>query len=326
MTRFLAGKLAQYMVVLLLALTLNFLLPRLMPGGPAQFLLGDETGTMTPEIREAIIADLGLDQSMGRQYFAYIRNLVRGDLGYSFVRGQPITKVIGDRLPWTALLAGSSLLLSTAAGVALGTIAAWRRGRRTDVGLLVSTMFLASMPVFWLGMMFIVLFGIHLGWFPLFGLRTAWASYTGWAAVVDVARHLVMPVVTLSLHSLFGTLMIMRSSMVSVMGEDFILMARAKGVPVRGVIYHHAMRNALLPVVTHFMLGVGFVVGGATVTETVFSFPGIGRLLYEAVLTRDYPVLQATFLIITVCVIVANILADLVYPLLDPRVGRAASA
>jgi peptide/nickel transport system permease protein len=326
MTRFLAGKLAQYLIVLFLTLSLNFMLPRLMPGGPAQFLLGDETGTLTPEIREAIIANLGLDKSMGQQYSAYIQNLLRGDLGYSFVRGEPITKVIGDRLPWTVLLAGSSLILSTVAGVALGTMAAWRRGKRLDVGLLMSTMFLASMPVFWLGMMFIVLFGVHLRWFPLFGIRTAWASYTGWAAVVDVVRHLVMPVVTLSLHSLFGTLMIMRYSMVSVMGEDFVLMARAKGVPVRGVMYHHAMRNALLPVVTHFMLGVGFVVGGATVTETVFSFPGIGRLLYEAVLTRDYPILQATFLIITVCVIAANILADLVYPLLDPRVRRAASA
>jgi peptide/nickel transport system permease protein len=326
MARFLAGKLAQYAVVLFLALTINFMLPRLMPGGPAQFLLGSETGTATPEIRAAILAELGLDQSMGRQYLAYIRSLLSGDLGYSFTRGERITKVIGDRLPWTVLLASLSLLLSTAAGVALGATAAWRRGRRTDVGLLVFSMFLASMPGFWLGMMFIVVFGVHLGWLPLFGIRTAWASYTGWAAMVDVARHLIMPVVTLSLHSIFGTLMIMRYSMVSVMGEDFVLMARAKGVPARRVMYHHVMRNALLPVVTHFMLGVGFVVGGATIVETVFSYPGVGRLLYEAVLSRDYPVLQATFLIITIFVIVANILADLVYPLLDPRVRRAASA
>lgn len=326
MSRFLGGKLVQYLVVLLVTLTLNFLLPRLMPGGPAQFLIGDDSGTMTPEIRAAIMTRLGLDQPLGRQYVTYLRNLLNGDLGYSLSRGEPISKVIGDRLPWTALLAGLSLLLSTAAGVVLGTIAAWRRGKRADVGLLVSTMFMASMPAFWLGMMFIVVFGMTLGWLPMFGLRTAWAGFTGWAAVVDVARHLVLPVATLALHSLFGNLMIMRYSMVSVLGADFILLARAKGVPNRTVMYRHAMRNALLPVVTHFMLGLGFVVSGATVTETVFSFPGIGRLLYEAVLSRDYPVIQAAFLIITVCVIIGNILADLVYPFLDPRVRRAASA
>lgn len=326
MARFLASKLTQYALVLVVTLTLNFMLPRMMPGGPAQYLLGDETGAMTPEVRAALVAELGLDQPMAKQYVNYLGGLLRGDLGYSLVSGEPIRKIIGDRLPWTVLLAGLSLLLSTAAGVVLGTVSAWRRGEAMDIGLLVGTMFIACMPVFWLGMMLIVGLGMHLRWFPLFGLRTAWANYRGARDWLDVAWHLVLPVVTLALHSIYSSLMVMRYSMVSVLGDDFILLARAKGVPERQVMYRHAMRNALLPVATNFMLGLGFVVGGATVTETVFSFPGIGRLMYESVLNRDYPVLQATFLIVTVAVIVGNILSDLMYPLLDPRVRRVSGA
>ncbi len=326
MRRFLAGRLVQYAVVLWLALTLNFLLPRLMPGGPAQFLLGDEAGRLSPELKAAIMSELGLDRSLGHQYLAFLGRLARGDLGYSLARGEPIRKVVADRLPWTVLLTGSALVVATWAGVALGTVAAWRRGSRVDVGLVMGAMLLASMPVFWLGMVLVATFGLHLGWFPLFGLRTAGATQTGWRAALDVARHLALPVLTLAVHNLFGTLLLMRHSMVSVLGEDFVLLARAKGVPARRVMYRHAMRNALLPVATHFALGLGFVVGGATVTETIFSLPGIGRLMYEAVLARDYPVLQAAFLLVTVTVIAGNLLADLVYPLLDPRVRREARA
>jgi peptide/nickel transport system permease protein len=326
MAKFLAGKVGQYLLVLFLTLTLNFMLPRMMPGNPAQYILGEDAATLTPEMRATILANTGLNLPLWDQYVLYLKNLSRGNLGFSYQQSLPISDIIASRLPWTLLLTGISLLLSTAGGVVLGTWAAWRRGQKADVGVLSLLMFINSMPTFWLGMVFIIVFGMQLRLFPLFGARNPWADYQGLRAAMDVAWHLVLPCLTLTLHSLFGNFMIMRYSMVSVLGEDFILMAKAKGLRNRVVMYRHAMRNALLPMATVFMLNLGFILGGATVTETVFAFPGLGRLMYEAVLTRDYPVLQGAFLIITLSVIIGNILADLVYPLLDPRVRRAASA
>jgi peptide/nickel transport system permease protein len=325
MLRFISGRAIQYALMLFLTISLNFALPRMMPGSPTQYMLGEEAGNLPADVRARILADTGLDLPLWDQYKLYLKNLSQGNLGYSYQQNQPIGEIIAGRLPWTLLLTGSSLLLSTVTGVVLGTWAAWRRGQKADIGVLTTLIFVNSMPTFWLGMIFIVVFGMNLRLLPLFGVKDPWGNLQGLDAVADVIRHLIMPCVTLTLHSLFGNFMIMRYSMLSVLGEDFILMARAKGIPNRLVMYRHAMRNALLPVATVFMLNLGFIVGGATVTETVFSYSGIGRLMYEAVLSRDYPVLQAAFLIITLSVIVGNMLADLMYPLLDPRVRRPAS-
>jgi peptide/nickel transport system permease protein len=207
----------------------------------------------------------------------------------------------------------------------LGALAAWKRGRRGDVGLLGLFVFLESLPSFWVGMLLVALFAVQWPVFPAFGATTAWAGYKGWDSAGDILRHLVLPVTTLTLVSVSGTFLVARYSMLSVLGEDFITVARSKGLAERQILFRHVLRNALLPVATVFTLNLAFAVGGATVVETVFSYPGIGRLIYEAVMNRDYPILQAAFLLITVMVVAANILADLVYPLLDPRVRQARS-
>ena len=322
MWRFFAGRGAQYLLVLALTITLNFALPRMMPGNPMVFLAGEDVGFLEPEQRAQLYALYDLDQPQWKQFLTYIGNLARGDLGYSFQRGRPIAHMIGERLPWTLLLVGASLVFATLLGAALGAVAAWRRGTPVDLGTLGVAMLFESMPSFWLGMILIAVFAAGLGWFPIFGATTAGASLAGWPLLVDRARHLVLPLATLTLITIPGTFLVMRYSMLSVLGEQYIATARAKGVAEHLVLRRHAVRNALLPVATVAMLNLGFVASGATVIETVFSYPGLGRLLYEGVLNRDYPVLQGAFLIVTVSVIAANILADLIYPFIDPRVRR----
>ena len=323
MWRFVAGKSAQYLLVLALTVALNFMLPRMMPGSPMVFLAGEDVGFLTQEQRAQLHALHGLDQPRWKQFVTYAANLARGQLGYSFQRGRPIAAMIGERLPYTLLLVGFGLVLATIIGVALGALAAWRRGSAADFGTLGVAMLFESVPSFWLGMILIAVFAARLGWLPIFGAETAGVSLYGWAHLVDRARHLVLPLSTLVLITIPGVFLIMRYSMLSVLGERYIATARAKGVAEIIVLRRHAVRNALLPVATVFMLNLGFIVGGATVIETVFSYPGIGRLLYEAVLNRDYPVIQGTFLIITVSVIAANLVCDFLYPLIDPRVRHA---
>lgn len=323
MLRFLAGKGVQYALVLLFAITLNFLLPRMMPGSPLLFLVGEDVGFMPEEQRAQIKRAFGLDQPLWRQYVIYLGNLAQGDLGFSYQQGRPIVEIIRNRLPWTLLLVGLSLLLATFVGVAWGLLAAWHRGGPVDFGSLAVAMFFESTPSFWLGMIFIATFAAGLGWFPIFGAQTIGIPLSGVAWIADRLRHLALPLATLTLITIPGMFMIMRYAMLTVLGEQYITTARSKGVVERRVMYGHAMRNALLPVATVCMLNLGTIVSGATVIETVFSYPGVGRLLFEAVLARDYPVIQATFFIVTVSVIAMNIIADLLYPVIDPRLRHA---
>lgn len=322
MLQFLRQKGAQYVTLLLLTLILNFLLPRLMPGTPLQYLAGEDVGSLTPEARAAILAKHHLDKPLHVQFLYYLKSLARLDFGYSYQKARPISSIIAERLPWTLLLTSTALITSTLIGVVLGAFAAWRRGKRSDLTALVVFIALESLPSFWVGMMLIAIFAAGLKWFPVYGAITPYTSLSGFALVVDVLHHLALPLLTLTIIGVSGNFMVMRYSMLSVLKEDYILMARAKGLPDRVILYRHAMRNALLPLATVFILNLGFLVGGATVVETVFSFPGVGRLMFESVLGRDYPVLQATFLITTVSVLFMNLVADLVYPLLDPRVAR----
>lgn len=324
MAAFFGGKLAQYALVLMVTISLNFLLPRLMPGSPLGYLAGEEVGSMTAEDRARIIREAGLDKSLSEQYVVYLGNLARGDFGYSFQQKKPITAILLDRLPWTLLLTGTALAISTAVGIGLGALAGWRRGQRTDVGTLALFIFLEALPGFWLGMILVAVLAVQLGLFPTFGARDVFARLEGGAYWADVGRHLVLPAATLTLITISATFLTMRYSMLSVLGEEYITVARAKGLGETQVLFRHAVRNALLPVATVFLLNLGQAVAGATVIETVFSYPGVGRTMYEAVLARDYPLLQGGFLLITLSVIAANLLADLLYPLLDPRVVKRA--
>jgi peptide/nickel transport system permease protein len=318
-----AGRVGQYALVLLAALTLNFFLPRAMPGSPLRFLAGEDVGMLAPAQLDEIRARYGLDRSLPAQYATYLGNVVRGEWGFSYQLGKPVSAAIAERIPWTLLLVGSSLVVATLFGVLVGAIAAWRRGRPFDTATLTGAIVVDSLPTFWIGMLFIAVFAVELRWLPIFGAVTPWGPKAGWPYVVDVLRHLVLPATTLTLASLSGTFLVMRYAMLDALGQDYVRTARSKGMSERRVLLKHAARNALLPVSTVVFLNLGFLVGGATVIETVFSYPGIGTLLYQAVLNRDYPVLQGAFLMLTVSVILANVLSDAVYPLLDPRVRRS---
>ncbi len=320
MLRFWGHKLLQYGLVLLITLVINFSLPRLMPGSPLELLAGEDVGRLTTEERQEVMSRHALDQPVHQQFIIYLGQLGQGDLGYSYRQNRPVSTIIWERLPWTLLLTGSALVLSSIIGVIFGTLAAWRRGRFSDVGSMSLFIFLDSMPSFWLGMILVALFGARLRWFPVFGARTPFADYTGWAALVDVLHHLALPLLTLTLVTIAGLFLIIRYSTLETLGEQYITVARAKGLPERLIIFRHVLRNAMLPGITVFMLSLGYVVSGTTVIETVFAWPGLGRLMFEAVIQRDYPVLQATFMVVTVCVIIANFVADLLYPLADPRV------
>lgn len=317
------NRVLQYVLVLFIAITLNFLLPRMMPGNPLALLAGADVGLMTPDQRAEVAERAGLDQSLVSQYVGYWGDLATGDFGYSFRQGRPIVDIIAERLPWTLLLAGTSLALSALIGIALGAFSAWRRGRPSDVSLLGLMIALDSLPSFWLGMLFVSLFAVQLGILPSSGAITAASSLEGIDLFIDIVEHAILPVVTLSLLSVPGVYLTMRYSMLSVLGEDFIRTARSKGVGESGVLFRHVVRNALAPVVTVLALRLGFAFGGTVVIETVFSYPGLGRLIFEAVSGRDYPVMQATFLVFTVAVLLSNILADFLYPLLDPRARTA---
>lgn len=313
-------RIAQYLLVLVAAVSLNFFLPRAMPGSPLQFLAGEDVAMLPAAERQALLARTGLDQPLPHQYVKYVASLARGDLGYSYQANKPVLTMLVERLPWTILLTGTALLLSTLFGVIVGAMAGWRRNHFLDHAAVSVSIFLDSVPTFWLGMMLVALFAVQWPLFPVFGALTPWSNLTGWAYVADVAKHLVLPTVTLTLASLSGTFLVMRYALLAELGEDYIRTARAKGVAERRVLYKHALRNASMPVFTVFMLNLGTLVGGAVVIETVFAYPGLGRMLFEAASNRDYPLLQGAFLLITLSILVSNVLADLVYPLLDPRV------
>jgi peptide/nickel transport system permease protein len=318
-----AGRALQYLLVLVIAVTLNFLLPRFMPGNPLALIAGVDVGLLAPEQRAELVRNAGLDQPLIAQYFAYWGDLFRLDFGFSYRQSRPIVDMIAERLPWTLLLTGASLALSAVVGIVLGAISAWRRGRPADVGLLSFMIALESLPSFWLGMLLVSVFAVQLGWLPSFGSVTPAGRLEGLDAVWDVASHAVLPVITLAVLSIPGIYLTMRYSTLSVLGEDFIRTARAKGASESRVLFRHVARNALAPVVTVLALRLGYAFGGTVVIETVFSYPGLGRLVFESVSGRDYPVMQAAFLIFTVAVLLANLLADLLYPLLDPRTRTA---
>ena len=311
-----AGRVGQYVVVLWVALTVNFALPRIAPGSPVQYLLGGEGNTLSAARQAEILGRYGLDEPVLTQYGRYWMDLVRLDLGTSVRYGQPVVDVVTERLGWTLLLIGTATLLSALLAVTAGTVAAWKRGSVRDTGTIVAVLALEAMPSFWVGLILVAVFAAHLGWFPTIGA----ISFAGRGGIGDVAHHLVLPVASLVLTESGSVFLLARGSLLTTLGEDYALMAEAKGASARRVVFRHGLRNALLPVWTGVAVDVGRRLGGVVVVETVFAYPGLGRAIYESVLARDYPLLQGGFLMITLSVVAANLLADLLYPLLDPRI------
>jgi peptide/nickel transport system permease protein len=312
---------AQYGLVLAVAIVLNFAVPRLAPGDVVDYLLPPEqAGVLTPAQRDQVLSQFGLDEPTSVQFRSYLAGLAQGDLAYSVRYGRLVSDLLAERMGWTILLVGTSILLSTAVGTLLGFRSAWRRGTSRDAGVLSAVMLIDSLPVFFVGLLLILVFSVWLGWFPIFGALPT-VDTSGFSLVWEVLKRLVLPLTTLTLANLGPVYLVSRSALVSELQEDYVLMAEAKGLTDQEV-RRHAQRNALLPVSTVTLIGLGSLVGGAAVVETVFSYPGLGRLIYESVLARDYPVLQGAFLLLAIGVVVANFVNDLLYPLLDPRVRR----
>lgn len=313
--------LISYGVTLAVLVTLNFLLPRAMPGDPITALVEPGSGTYVEDaaLRAELESYYGLDRPLWEQYFGYLGGLATGDLGTSIRYNAPVSELISERLPWTLLLFATALALAATVGLALGVHSAWRRGRAVDQGLLVLFLGLHNLPVFFLGSLALLVFSVKLGWVPLAGTSTPYASFGPLEQVADVAHHLVLPAIVLATGFSAAYYLVMRASMVGELGADYLVLGRAKGLRQRQLKYRYAGRNALLPVVTLAALRMEFLVTGSILVETVFAYQGLGRLLFDSVSFRDYPVLQACFLIFTLIVVGANLAAELLYGRLDPR-------
>lgn len=319
--RFLGGRAAFYLFTLWAAITINFFLPRMMKGDAVTQYLS-RNRNVTPEAADALRALLGLDtdKSLWQQYLDYWALLLSGDLGVSLLHGlRPVTEVIGQALPWTIGLVGFATLVSFAIGTIGGAIVGWRRGSRLDA-LIPITTFLSTIPYFWLGLLAIAVFSVILEWFPIgkaygVGMTPEWTP----EFIGQVIHHGTLPAATIIIASLGGWMLGMRNMMLTVLDEDYVMVAEAKGMPSNRVLWRYAARNAVLPQIQSFALSIGFIVGGTIVMEMVFSYPGVGKLLLDATNAKDYALMQGVFLVITLSVLVANLLADVAYAFLDPR-------
>lgn len=316
--RFVAVKLGGAAVSLLLVLVSAFFIFRVLGGDPVSAMTRDSPAT--PQQKEALRRQLGLDKSLGEQFVDYVRDVLSLRLGVSYQSRTPVMELIWERLPATVLLTGTALVLAAGVGLWIGSRAGWRPGSRFDKAHVGVSLTLWSTPTFWLGLVAVMVFGRVLGWFPVNGMRSARGADGFFAEVVDVAHHLVLPAVTMAAVIYAQYVLIMRSSIMEEKHADYVLTARAKGLTDEVVRRRHAVPNALLPTVTLVFLQLGGVVGGAVLTETVFSWPGLGLLTYEALKIPDIPLLQGTFVFFSAAVIVANAAADIFYRVLDPRV------
>ena len=318
--QYLLRRLAQAFLTIIAIVVLNFILFRMMPGSPERILLRNPH--LTEEKVQAARERWGLDQPVPVQLGKYIVATVQGDLGYSFkYRGQPVSEVIGNRFWPTIILIGLAELIAIVAGLALGAYAGWKRGGRVDkVGNGLS-LILYSMPYFVIGMPLIIIFAAELGWFPTSGMLDPGANYASPIdQLKDFLSHLALPLATVSLGLIGGYSILMRSAIIETRTEDYVTTARAKGLDEGRVVRHHAFPNALLPTVTIVAINLGYVVAGALTAEIIFNWPGLGTLTYDALSVRDFPVLQGVFLILSIAVVLANLGADLLYGVLDPRV------
>jgi peptide/nickel transport system permease protein len=317
--RFVVRRLLQAIPVVLGVVVLNFLLLQLAPGDAATVLAG-EAGGAPAEYVQALRQRFGLDQPVLVQLALYVKNILALDLGYSFRNQSPVLPLILARLSATLLLMGTTLVLSLGLGVLLGLLAAvWVRSWKDHL-ISVAAIIAYAMPLFWIGLMLILLFAIKLDWLPTSGMEDAAAFYEGWERIVDIARHLILPAITLSLFYMALYARMMRATMLEQRGLDYVTTARAKGLTERQITVRHVVRNALMPVVTVAGVQVGGLLGGSVVVESVFAWPGLGQLAFQALFARDLNLLLGIFFISSCLVVAINILVDIAYVLLDPRV------
>ena len=322
--RYIPARLQSYLIALAAIFSLNFILPRLMPGDPLHAIYGDVAlVAMTDEMQAHLIRQLSLDKSWWDQMQAYLLGLFHGDLGFSYYYRDQVSQVILAAMPWTVLLAGLALVIATLIGIILGIESGYNRGSPFDRGMVASLMFLSGFPDFFVGVLLLLIFAVSLDVLPLSGATSAYAGYQGLSYVADVLRHLALPLAAMVLVQLGDVFLLTRNTVVTLLGESFILTARAKGCPERLIKYAHAGRNSLLPVTTATGMRIPHLITRVLFIEIVFSYPGIGSLLNTAISTRDYPLIQGVLLVVTLTVLSVNFLVDLLYMRLDPRVRYA---
>ncbi len=319
MRRFLGRRAITSVVCILLVLVINFCMIHMAPGDPARLLVGTETPSQ--EQIDAITVKYGLDKPLPVQFLRYVGNLLKGDLGVSYYTNEPVGELIGRRLGYTALLTLTGLALAVVIGTLLGIFCSRRVGGKLDTVLTAVTSLIDSFPSFWLALMLILIFASKLGWLPFSGLVSIRDEYTGFKRVLDIARHMVLPVSTLTLLSIPYFFRISRSAMIQALGEDFILTLRASGMPEQRILSKYVFRNAILPTVAAVSIFMAFAVTGSALVEIVFSWPGMGSFMMTSISRRDYPVLMGIYLMLSVSVAVVMIFVDILYSILDPRVS-----
>lgn len=322
-----------YLAAVWASVTMNFFIPRLAPGDPVQLMLGnmEKSGVKpSPDTMLSLEASLGIHSSdpIWIQYFKYLNDILHGNFGRSFTNyPMPVMDVLSQGILWTIGLGTIAVIIGFVLGCLIGIITAWKRGTLVDSTLSPALTFLYAIPPFWLALIVVYIFGFTLGWFPFAdGYDTTLNVGLSWDFISSVLYHGFLPALTLVISSLAGWMLVMRNSMVGVLSDDYVMMARAKGLKQSRVLMMYAARNAILPNIANFALALGFVVSGQVLTEIVFSYPGIGDTLFQAVTQRDYPLIQAAFLLIALGVLGANFLADMLYAVLDPRVRIDRSA
>lgn len=320
--RYILSRLAKAVVVLLAIVVLNFCLIHAAPGDPAAVMAG-EAGAADEMFLQQLKEKFGLDQPFHVQLWTYMSGVLQFDLGYSYRQGAPVLDLILDRLFPTLLLTGAAFFISILLGVLAGAMAAVRVGSWADTAITTLALVFYATPLFWVALMAILLFAVQLDWLPAYGMETVGGGYSGLDRWLDIARHLVLPAMTLGLFFTAIYTRMARASMLETAGEDFVKTARAKGLSEGKITRRHVLRNAILPVVTLAGLQAGQIVGGAVLTETVFAWPGIGRLMFDALLQRDYNLLLGVFLISSAMVLLFNLITDLLYLLVDPRIELA---
>jgi peptide/nickel transport system permease protein len=319
MKGFVVRKVSAAVLTIYIIVCFNFVLFRMVPGDPVRLMFHD------PRIPSAYIEQLyerfGLAGSLWDQFVAYQRQLfIHGDLGLSFARKSPVSEVIAGKIPKTLLMVGTALIIASVVGIALGAIAGWKTGTKFDTVIVSFSLTTYAIPTFAMGILLMMIFALHLGILPLRGMETIESGLTGWAYFKDVVSHMVLPVTSISVWYIGGYVIVTRNSMQDVLDQDYITLARAKGIKESAVLRRHALRNAILPVVTMLGVHVGWAVAGVIQAETVFGWPGVGRLMYTSVMARDYPVLQGLFLLFSVILVLANLVVDLIYGYIDPRI------
>lgn len=308
-----------YVIVLVVVIIVNFFIPRALPGSPIRSLVADENiAEMTAEEKMGILESYHLTEPLHKQFWYYIRDLFTLNWGDSFSKRMPIAELMLPAAGWTLLLSGVTMLLSVVLGCLLGAHSALRRRKNRDIGIVLGTTVVSSIPAFWIAILLLGVFSAKLGWFPAYGAYTMWSRAEGFAKVLDVAWHMVLPVLALVITSLMPYFSTTRYSVLKTVGADYVRMAHFRGIPKRQINLRYVLRNGFVPVFTMLMMDVGYLLSGSVLVETVFSFPGLGVLMRDAVSARDYPLIQYTFLVSSVLTILALFAADLLHRRVDP--------